>query len=333
MKKLFYATGIFLFVFLMLGTFETDQVNAESWRFAHIAQSPEEVQNRFAEEFANRVKDEIGKEVKIYPAGQLGGLAEQLEGVSIGNIQFAINNFGDFSRYVEDIAVFDAPYIYEDGEHALKSVNPEKSPLMRDFNKELVEKANVRILGAIYRGSRNLTTSDFPVYSPEDLSGKKIRGVPIEIWTVMIEGMGATPVSIDWSEVQTALMTGVVDGQENPIRTVYDFELWEVQDYVQMTGHMQAIEPVYVNENTWQSLSNEEKEIIRDIVSELSLKTLEWARKDREEIIKKLQDNEKITVITRDEIDIEAFRRSVLDRVNEEFPEWEKYIDEIEKLK
>lgn len=120
-------------------------------------------------------------EIRVFPNSQLGNISEIIDGVKYGFIGMSHQDFSSLSRFTKDIAVFNAPYIFRDVEHAIKATQPSESPVLQEFNKELIDGSNIRISGSFYRGTRQLTTS-FPVYSVDDLRGKKIRGLPFPIW-------------------------------------------------------------------------------------------------------------------------------------------------------
>ena len=312
---------------------EEKEVPKKEWKYAHIAASPEEIQYIFADKLAEGISSDTSVNVKVFPAGQLGGQDEQVDGIRTGNIQMAQGVWSALARFVPDLALFDAPYIFRDGKHAMNTTNPNTSTVLDDLNKQLIDKAGIRIIGGMYRGARHLSTSDFPVYSPDDLKGKKIRGIPNKIWTNTIIGMGAVPTPIEWAEVQTALMTGVVEGQENPLATLYDFKLYEVQNYASLTGHMQAVTAVYVNEEAWQSLTAVEREATQSHISDLSNESIKWAAERTESMKGKLEEKGMTIIGEEDGLDIEAFRSSVSAQIAQEFPEWVDYIEQIQEIK
>src|SRR5205085_438706 len=78
--------------------------------------------------------------------------------------------------------------------------------------------------------------------------------VPIKLWSSMITGMGAVATPVEVSELATALATGLVVGQENPLPNIYTLKLYEVQKYVMMTNHMQSVLAVFINEKAYQGI-------------------------------------------------------------------------------
>ena len=105
---------------------------------------------------------------------------------------------------------------------------------------------------------------------------KKYRGVPVKLWSTMLTGMGAVATPVEVSELATALATGLVVGQENPLPNIYNLKLYEVQKFVMLTGHMQSVLSVFVNERIWQGIPAADRKIIEDTMMEVGRKTLDW---------------------------------------------------------
>jgi TRAP-type C4-dicarboxylate transport system substrate-binding protein len=195
-----------------------------------------------------------------------------------------------------------------------------------------VEQSGIRILGSFYRGARQLTTN-FPVYSTNDLKGKKIRGVPFPIWMSMIRGMGAIPTPMEFSELSTALMTGLVVGQENPLSNIYASQIYEVQSHITLTNHMYTCLCVFIHEKLWQKISLEDQQIILDAIIELSSAAVKWIEDSDQELREVLESEGIVFIDPTNGLDIENFRLSVQAQINADFPEWNGYIREIQKIK
>ena len=228
-------------------------------RYAHVG-SEGDIQYWFAEEAAKRIPQatENRVTVQVFPNSQLGGVQEMIDGVKSGAISIGHHEFASLARLVKDIAVFNAPFVYRDGAHALAATDPRKSEVLQEFNQKLVAEGGMRIVGRLFRGARQMTAKQ-AVYSPADLQGKRFRGVPIQLWTTMIRGFGAIPTPVEVAELPTALMTGMVIGQENPLTMINANKLYEVQTHVMLTGHMQNVLPVFVNERAWQAISEKDR--------------------------------------------------------------------------
>ena len=299
-------------------------------RYGHNNE-PASVAGAQADWFAEAVGKHSGGDlaVQVFPSSQLGKLQELAEAVSLGTIAFSHNTAGGIGSLYEPFGALDTPYLYRDVDHLMKVMDV-NSPVMQELNQGLIEAANVRVIYAHYFGRRNLTCNK-AVKTPADLAGMKIRAVPFPIYQAAIEGMGAAPVPVDWSEVPTALATGVVNGQENPVNVILNVKLYEVQSHLMLTGHMSNAEVVVMNEDAWQGLSDDHKEAVRKASLDI-----------RERATKAIADNEAsetdqlrqlgMTVIGPEEgLDIEAFRASVGKVVDERFGE--KFGSLYEKIK
>ena len=148
------------------------------------------------------------------------------------------------------------------------------SPVMKKLNEGLIKAAGVRVLYGYYFGTRQLTAKKAAL-QPSDLAGVKIRAIPFPIYMTAVEGLGAVPVPVDWSEVPTALATGVVSGQENPVNVVLSSKLYEAQSHLMLTGHIMNAQFIIINEKTWQGLSPEQKAAVSKAADEVRKRATE----------------------------------------------------------
>jgi TRAP-type C4-dicarboxylate transport system substrate-binding protein len=255
-----------------------------------------------------------------------------IDGVKSGAISIGHHEFASLARLAQDIAVFNAPFVYRDGAHALAATDPRKSEVMQEFNQKLVSGGGMRIVGRLFRGARQMTAKQ-AVYSPADLQGKRFRGVPIQLWTTMIRGFGAIPTPVEVAELPTALMTGMVIGQENPLTMINANKLYEVQTHVMLTGHMQNVLPVFVNERAWQSISEKDRTAILNGLEEIAQETLRQATKAESELVDELRKKGMTFVTEKDGLKVAEFRERVNAEINKDFPTWKAYIDRIAAVK
>ena len=283
----------------------------------------------FAEALGQTSGGEIS--VQVFPDSQLGKLQELAEAVSLGTIAFSHNTAGALGSLYKPFAALDTPYLYRDVDHLMK-VTDVDSPVMQELSAGLVAAANVRVIYAHYFGRRNLTCNQ-AVLSPSDLAGLKIRAVPFPIYTTAVEGMGAVAIPVDWSEVPTALATGVVQGQENPVNVVLNHKIYEVQSHLMLTGHMANAEVVVMNEDAWQALTDTQKEAVREAANQTREKATNAILDNEESETQKLRDLG-MTVIGADEgLQLDAFRSSVKALVDERFgAEYGELYSKIEAI-
>ncbi|HEX2114143.1 MAG TPA: TRAP transporter substrate-binding protein [Alphaproteobacteria bacterium] len=255
--------------------------------------------------------------VKVYPSSQLGKLQELAEAVSTGSIALSHNTAAGIGSLYEPFAALDTPYLYRDYNHLMKVVDVD-SPVMKKLNEGLVKAAGVRVLYAYYFGTRHLTTNK-PVMQPADLAGAKIRAIPFPIYMTAVEGLGAVPIPVDWSEVPTALATGVVAGQENPVNVVLSSKLYEAQSHLMLTGHVMNAQIIVINERTWQRFTPEQREAVAAAAKDVQKRASEMVRQQESDELTKLKEL-KMTVIGPEQgLKLDAFRASVGKLVQSKF--------------
>ena len=324
------ATALGVALLPLLGHAAAAQVKL---RYAHVgvANAP---QTLYADEVAKLVKERTqGRvEIQVFANSQLGGVGEMVDGVKSGAIAMGHHDFASLGRILPSTAVFNTPFVYRDAEHSLRATDSRTSPALQAINTELVDKGGMRIVGSFFQGTRHLTSKE-KVLSPADMKGKKYRGVPVKLWSSMLTGMGAIATPVEVSELATALATGLVVGQENPLPNIFNLKLFEVQKYVMLTGHMQSVLSVFVNERIWQGIPAGDRKIMEDTMAAVGAKTLAWDKVSFDRFRKDLEAKGMIFVDEKDGLDLAAFRKAVLDQVGKDFPEWSTYIAQIQAVK
>ena len=302
-------------------------------RYAHVG-SEGDIQFWYAEQVAKKIPEVTAGRVKVtvFPNSQLGGVQELIDGVKSGSIAMGHHEFASLDRLAKDIAVFNAPFVYRDAAHAVAATDPRKSEVLEEFNKKLLAGGNMRIVGRLYRGARQMTAKQ-AVYSPADLKGKKFRGVPIQLWTTMVRGFGAIPTPVEVSELPTALMTGMVVGQENPLTMINANKLYEVQTHVMLTAHMQNVLPVFLNERTWQQIGEKDRTAILDALDGITRESLQMGQKAEQDLIGELKKKGMTFITDKEGLKMDEFRKGVNTEVAKDFPTWKPYMDRISAIK
>lgn len=301
-------------------------------RYAHVG-AEGEGQTRYAAELAKLVgeKTQGRVEIRVFPGSQLGNLSEMMDGVRVGSIGMAHHDFSSLDRFEKDVAVFNAPYALVGPDHAMKATSG-SSPVLQEINKKLIEKGSVRIVGNFYRGARHLTAR-YAVYSPKDMAGKKFRGVPLPLWNTMLKGMGAIPTPVEISEIMPALMTGLVEGQENPLNNIIARKMYEANKFVMMTGHMESVLAVFVNEKTWQSIPEADRKLFQAALDEMGQRSLQWFRDSEAKEIAFLKEKGATIITEKEGLKVNEFRDAVLKQVNADYPNWKGYLEQLAAIK
>ena len=288
------------------------------WRYGHMnpPSSAAGIQaNWLAETVEKHTNGQI--KIKVYPASSLGKLQELAEAVSTGTIALSHNTAAGIGSLHEPFAALDTPYLYRDIDHLMKTVDVD-SPVMKKLNEGLVKSAGVRVLYAYYFGTRQLTTNK-AVTQPSELSGMKIRAIPFPIYMTTVQGLGAVPVPVDWSEVPTALATGVVNGQENPVNVVLSSKLYEAQSHMMLTGHVMNAQIIVINEKIWQGLSPELRQAVTKAAAEVRQRATDSVRAQESEELAKLKSLKMTVIGPENGLKLDAFKSSVSKLVNEKF--------------
>jgi TRAP-type transport system periplasmic protein len=216
---------------------------------------------------ANRIKSDLEKgsngEMAVRLLGpEVGGERDLQEGTSRN--EFQIFQSGDMavSTYGVKYAVMSAPFLFP-GYDAVDKVY--KGKIGERLNEALVKSGNLRILGLSRRGARLLTAGK-PIPTPAEVKGLKLRVPEIPQWVAIWKELGALPTPVAWPEVFTALQTGVVNGQENPVLQIYEGKLYEVQKFVMMTEHISSYFHWVANEKFLQGLSPANRKLVEATV-------------------------------------------------------------------
>lgn len=206
----------------------------QALRFGHVGE-PGSLFAQSAEAFARIANEKLGDraEVQVFGSSQLGNDREMLQKLKLGQMMFALPS-SVMSSVSPEFGVFEMPYIIQDREH-IKAVERE---MMGDVFGPAAEAQGYRILAFWENGFRHITNNVRPIAVPADLEGVKLR-TPNGEWRVkMFQAYGANPTPMAFSDVFTALQTGVIDGQENPYAQIASAKFQEVQKYLSITGHV-----------------------------------------------------------------------------------------------
>ena len=200
---------------------------------------------------------------------------------------------------VDLFGMFEMPYLVKDREHMARI---EKEVFWPKLAPE-AEKKGLKVLAVWENGYRHITNNKRPIKAPADLQGIKLR-VPEGKWRVkMFQAYGANPSPMKFSELFTALQTGVMDGQENPFTQIYSAKLQEVQKYLSLSGHVYTPAYLIVGTQQWAALPADVRKILEDTAKETQAFVYETAAKDDDDLLAKL----KAAGMQVNEVDKDAF--------------------------
>ena len=254
-------------------------------KFGHVGE-PGSIFAASAEEFAKRANAKLGSRAKVvvFGSSQLGGDKELLQKVKLGTVDMALPSTV-MSSETDIFGVFEMPYLVKDRKHMAKI---EKDLFWPKLAPE-AEKKGLTVIAVWENGYRHITNSKHPINKPQDLQGIKLR-VPEGKWRVkMFQTYGANPSPMKFSEVFTALQTGVMDGQENPFTQIYSAKFQEVQKFLSLTGHVYTPAYVTVGAKKWATLPADVRKILEDTAKETQAFVYAQAEKDENDLLGKLK--------------------------------------------
>lgn len=196
--------------------------------------------------------------IELYFGGTLSG--NNIEGTQMGIADFSQHDVSEVTDLCPMLSILEAPFLFEDEEELFRVTAPD-SPILAEINATLAG-SGVQLLGTYSWGLQNILTTNTPVYSEVDLAGKKIRVLPSKIFMETMTAMGATATPMSWSEVITSLVTNMIDGTGMPLSNVVSTGLNEIQKYYILTGHNPTLSGIFVNEASFNKLSDEERSIL-----------------------------------------------------------------------
>lgn len=207
----------------------------------------------FGDEIAKRTNGRY--KLQYFPSGALGGEREMLEAVQLGTQDLIITSTGPVGNFVPETRIVDIPFLFRDYAHARKVLDGQ-------IGQDILAKFPAKGLVAISwmeNGFRHVTNSKKAIVTPEDLKGLKIRTMENKVHMEAFKAMGSLPTPMNMNEVFTALQTGTVDGQENPIPVILANKLYTVQKYLSLTSHVYSPALLIFNKGLWDKLSDADK--------------------------------------------------------------------------
>ncbi|MFX0542013.1 TRAP transporter substrate-binding protein [Roseovarius sp. S4756] len=264
---------------------------------------------KFQELVAERSDGAI--EVEIFPNASLGDERTLLEGMQIGTVDMGVITNGPVSNFLEEIAVFELPFLFPSNEAAYKVLDGEIGQELLDRLSEV----NLKGLAYAERGFRNLTNSERPVASPADMEGMRIRVMENPVYIDTFRELGADAIPMAWTEALTAMQQGTIDGQENPVNVVHSFKLNETQTNMTMTRHAYAPAIFVMGLPVWEKLSPEAQTIIDDAAQEAAEYERALNAEQQETQLQELRD---AGMVINDSADLSVFAEKVK-------PVYEKY--------
>jgi len=308
---------IFLVLFVLCIVFAMTTQAAESKTIIRLA-SPFAVGHilvEASEKFKEIVEKETGGEIEVQVQPAVGSEEEVNVWCSEGKVEMQATGGRPLEVSAPQYFFFNAPYVMKDFEHFMRVWEASLGKKAR----ELVEKnGNMMYLGIVYRGLRQ-TTSNKPIYTPEDVSMLKLRLPTVKTWIAVWKEIGADPVPIPLTELYNSLQEGKAEASEGDLPQIASFKLDEVQSHLTITNHLVQTGGILINKTFFDELSKNDQGLILKAAKEASNWANDKIKKGETKLLIDLQRKGMQVVIP----DADAFREKGNPAVEELFKtEW-----------
>ncbi|HUH92553.1 MAG TPA: TRAP transporter substrate-binding protein DctP [Casimicrobiaceae bacterium] len=201
--------------------------------------------------FAASIKDSF--DFEPYWGNTLFKQGTELVALQRGNLEVCNLAPQDISKQLPAWSLMTSAYLFRDVDHLRKTF---KSDVGREFIKMARDQLEIQIVTPVYFGSRHVNLKpEKTIRTPADLAGIKLRMPPGEFWQFLGESIGANPTPVAFAEVYTALQTGVIDGQDNPLVTTKVMKFYEVTTQFVLTGHVVGYDVMAVSKKVWDAMA------------------------------------------------------------------------------
>ena len=267
-------------------------------------------------------RDELGKlsggqfKVEVYPAGQLGGITEGMEATKVGTQQMQVGTPATVAPIVRELDVMSLLFVASSEEKLFAAVDGE----FGQYIGAAAERAGLKPLAWWAAGSRNFLNNKRPINTPDDGKGLKIRVIGSPVWIKSMTALGANPVTMDYSEIYSALQSNVVDGYENLFTDVDKSGMYNVVKYLSLSSHLFDIFTVYINKKLFDGFSEDQKKIVMQAMNTATVFQRKAQAADSQQSLQKLRGLMQVNEVS------SANRRLFAEKVQPVYAEMEKSL-------
>ena len=266
--------------------------------------------------------------IQMYASMQLGGEKEAIEQAQVGALQFARVSVGALGPVVDDLNVFNLPFLFRNTDHMEKIID---GPIGQELLDKVSSNPKAGLIGICWMdaGARNVYDTKKPVQTIGDLKGMKVRVMGNPMFVDMMNALGGNGVAMGYDQVFSALQTGVVDGAENnPPSFVFDNH-YQVAKYYTLTEHLIVPEILVFSRTTWDTLSKDDQALIKKLAREAQLEERQLWKKVEDEAMAKMKASGIEIVAVEDKAPYQAAVKPVWDKYGAKYSELIKRIQAV----
>lgn len=278
-------------------------------KIGHL-ESPLQPRHRGLEKVASLVKERTKGEVefKLFPASQLGNARQMIEGTQFGSIECNVMPAAFLGGFNPVVSIFDIPFLLPDDQSKSNELRTGK------FGQYILDTFSSRGLTAIalWPNGRKSLTSNKPLQNIEAFKGQKFRVMDSRILIEQFSAVGANAIAIAFGELYTALQTGVVDGEENPLDTISTMKFHEVQKYLVVSNHGAMEDVVMFNPTWWKGLPEGHRKIITDAFIEIRPEVEKMKNEATDKALEQIKASGKIEIRVMGEAERKQFQTAMV---------------------
>jgi TRAP-type C4-dicarboxylate transport system substrate-binding protein len=241
--------------------------------------------------FAAAIKDDF--DFEPYWGNTLFKQGTELVALQRDNLDLCNLAPADISKQIPAWSLLTSAFLFRDADHMKKTF---KSDVGREFIKMAKDQLGIQIITPVYFGSRSINLKpDKQIKTPADMAGIKLRMPPGEFWQFLGESLGANPTPVAYAELYTALQSGTVDGQDNPVVASKLMKFDEVTTQFVLTKHVIAYDVMAIRSKIWDAMKPEQQakfQAAADKMSDENIKrfdaqeveTLEYFKKEGKKV-------------------------------------------------
>jgi tripartite ATP-independent transporter DctP family solute receptor len=277
-------------------------------KIGHL-ESPLQPRHRGLEKVSALVKERTKGETefKLFPASQLGNARQMIEGTQFGSLECTVMPAAFLGGFNPVVSIFDIPFLLPDDQA--------KSNALRTgpFGQYILDTFSTRgmIAIALWPNGRKSLTSSKPLTNLDALKGQKFRVMDSRILMEQFSAVGANAVAIAFGELYTALQTGVVDGEENPLDTISTMKFHEVQKFLVVSNHGAMEDVVLFNPAWWNRLPTGHRKIISDAFIEVRPEVEKMKNEATEKALEQIKSSGKVDIRIMDAAERKQFQAAM----------------------
>jgi TRAP-type C4-dicarboxylate transport system substrate-binding protein len=240
---------------LALGTLPTAHAQGKTKLRFSSAFTEQDLRAEAYRNFATAIKD--GYDFEPYWGNTLFKQGTELVALQRGNLEMVNLAPADISKQVPAWSLMTSAYLFRDADHLKKTF---KSDVGREFIKMARDQLGIQVITPVYFGARHVNLKpDKTIRTPADLSGIKLRMPPGEFWQFLGESIGANPTPVAYAEVYTALQSGAIDGQDNPLVASKLMKFYEVTSQFVLTSHVIGYDVMSISSKVWDAMKPDQQ--------------------------------------------------------------------------